>query len=325
VPPKLHAISDEIDVVPGDIISVVSRQGGATGTMEMFTSGSSFLEVEIPPAVFAKGDQGADGNPNWSFLTDFGVPSSLNGVDYDVYLNRTNSDLYRKESGAWVLKVNIKGATGDPGISKSILWAERVGSLNNSTEEWSFGGASTSGAGRGIVQMIPGTITHLSLECSTAGTGVTSVEVIKNGSSTGQSITLAETIAKGYIALSTPITFIVGDTIGFRTVVGGSAANARMAALIVESGVIVTPPAYVAPIAWKHIHALNSGDITAGYIDLPHTAIANTITASMNRLAIHENQDYTTSVVSSLTRITLANTIASGGDEAAVAGDSLYI
>lgn len=316
---------DELDVLPGDVISVVSRQSGATGAITLLSNGSSYIEVEIPPAVYAKGDQGPAGYAGWAYIAQAGAPSSLLGNDGDIYLNTDNSDLYQRAAGVWTFRTNIKGQIGDPGVSKMLLWAERVGTLTNNSEEWSFGGASSSGAGRGIVQMSGGKITHLSLECTVPGsTGVVTVEVMKNGISTGQSITLAETIAKGYVALVTPISYVVGDIIGFRTVLGGSAANARMAVLIVEDGVTITPPAFVAPTPWKHSHGLNAGDISAGYIDLPHTAITNTINASMNRLNLHENEDYTTSVVNNLTRITLTNAIAVGGDEAAVIGDVLY-
>lgn len=316
-------ISDEVEVTPGDVITVVSRQGGATGSITLWTSGSSYLEIEIPPALFAQGPEGIAGNPNWSFLTDFGAPSNLNGVDYDVYLNRTNSDLYRKESGTWILKTNIKGSQGDPGVSKHLLWAERVGTLNNNTEEWSFGGASSSGAGRGVTQMQAGKVTHLALETVTAGTGVTTVELMKNGVATGQSITLAETIAKGAIALITPLTYVAGDVLGFRTVLGGAAANAIVSALLVEDGLTPTPPEFVAPINYKHTASLSAGNITNQYVDLPHLALPLSIEAKMNRLCIHEGQDYTTSTAGGVTRITFANDIATGGEEAAVAGDIL--
>jgi hypothetical protein len=147
---------------------------------------------------------------------------------------------------------------------------------------------------------------------------------MKNGTSTGQSITLAETIAKGYVALGTPVSYVVGDTIGFRTVLGGSAANARMTALLIEDGVVVTPPAFVAPIPWKHVKVLGSTDVTNGYVDLPHLAIGNTIVAATGRLCIHENQDYTVSNSGGVSRITFVNDLASAGEEAAASGDTFY-
>jgi hypothetical protein len=171
--------------------------------------------------------------------------------------------------------------------------------------------------------MQPGRITHLSLECTTPGSGVVTVEVTKNGVPTGKSITLAETITKGYVALVSPLSYVAGDTIGFRTVLAGSAAHGVVSALLVEDGLSPTPPAFVAPIDWKHTVSLSSTNITNQYVDLPHLALSNSIDAKMNRLCIHQNQDYTVSVEAGVTRITFANDIATGGEEAAIAGDIL--
>uniref|UniRef100_A0A6M3MG07 Uncharacterized protein n=1 Tax=viral metagenome TaxID=1070528 RepID=A0A6M3MG07_9ZZZZ len=44
-----------------------------------------------------------------------GVPGAGLGVNNDFYLNETTSDVYKKEAGAWVLKLNIKGAAGAAG------------------------------------------------------------------------------------------------------------------------------------------------------------------------------------------------------------------
>jgi hypothetical protein len=40
------------------------------------------------------------------------VPASGLGVDNDLYLNTATSDVYQKQSGAWALVANIKGAQG---------------------------------------------------------------------------------------------------------------------------------------------------------------------------------------------------------------------
>lgn len=317
-------LHDEVDVLPGDVIYVVARQGGATGSMTMSSSAGCYLEVEIPPAAFAKGDQGDPGYAGWAYIAQAGAPSSLLGNDGDVYLNTDNGDFYQRAAGTWSLRTNLKGAQGEQGISKSTIWAEKLGTLTNGTEEWSFGASSASGAGRGIMQMVNGKITHLGLDCRTAGTSSVSVEILLNGVSTGQSITLSPSVFSGYVALTTPVTFSVGDIIGFRTVVGGGAANARVAALVAHEGVVVAPVGYVIPTVWKHSVTLTTTDVTNEYIDLPHLALANTIKAFIGRLAIHQNEDFTVAANGGISRITFINDLASGGLEAIEAGDKLF-
>ena len=50
--------------------------------------------------------------PKFSRFNGSTTPSSGLGADGDEYLNISNGDLYIKESGTWVLKINLKGPTG---------------------------------------------------------------------------------------------------------------------------------------------------------------------------------------------------------------------
>jgi hypothetical protein len=315
---------DEIDVLPGDTITVVARQGGANGPMVMFGAGSCSLEIEIPAGAFAKGDKGDAGYAGWQYYAQAGVPSSLLGNDGDVYLNTDNGDLYQRAAGTWSYRSNIKGPQGEQGISKSTVWAEKNGTLTNGAEEWSFGAASSSGSGRGLMQLVSGKVTHLALECRVAGTTSVSVELLVNGISTGQAVTLSAGVNKQIVALTTPVVFGATDIIGFRTVLGGGASNARVTALTVYDGVVIAPTGYVIPTPWKHKVTLIAQDITNGYIDLPHPALANTVRGSAKRLMIHENEDYTVSNTGGVSRITFINALAVGGEEALSAGDPLY-
>lgn len=319
------SIIDELDVLPGDIITVVARQGGANGPMVMLGTNSCYLEVEIPSGSFAKGDKGDPGYPGWSFVAQAGVPTSLLGEDGDVYLNTDNGDFYQRAASVWTLRSNLKGPQGEQGISKSIIWAEKLGSLTNSAEEWSFGAGSSSGAGRGLMNMVSGKITHLALDLRTAGTSSVSVELLLNGVSTGQSITLSPSVNKDLIALGTPIIFGPSDIIGFRTVLGGGASNARISALVVHDGVVIAPTGYVIPTEWKHKVVLNSTHITDQYIDLPHLALPYSMTATADRLAIHENEDFTLSNVGGISRLSFINALASAGAEALEAGQTLFL
>lgn len=57
---------------------------------------------------------GSGGGSTWYSAS--GAPSAALGVDGDQYLDTATSDVYAKEAGAWVFKVNIKGAQGPQGI-----------------------------------------------------------------------------------------------------------------------------------------------------------------------------------------------------------------
>lgn len=77
----------------------------------------------------------------------------------------------------------------------------------------------------------------------------------------------------------------------------------------------------------KQKFVLTATDIANQYIDLAHLAKPNSINAFVERLAIHEgvNDDYTTSTVLGVTRISFLNEIATGGVSELVAGDEIYV
>ena len=73
----------------------------------------------------------------------------------------------------------------------------------------------------------------------------------------------------------------------------------------------------------KESFTLSSTDISNGYVDLANEAVANSIVGFIGRLAIHQTEDFTVSVVSSVTRITFGALIGAG-PEAPVEGDKLF-
>lgn len=75
----------------------------------------------------------------------------------------------------------------------------------------------------------------------------------------------------------------------------------------------------------KEKYTIASGDISAGYIDLGHLALANSIHAYVNRVAIHEVDDYALSVVGGKTRLTFAGEIAFGGVSQLEVGDVIRV
>ena len=70
---------------------------------------------------------------------------------------------------------------------------------------------------------------------------------------------------------------------------------------------------------------LTSTDISNGYVDLSHEAISNSISAFVDRLAIHEAEDFTISVVGGVTRITFAGALVSPGNSNLDANDNIYV
>lgn len=71
---------------------------------------------------------------------------------------------------------------------------------------------------------------------------------------------------------------------------------------------------------------LTNTDISNGYINLPHQAVeTNGMSAYVDRLAIHQGEDYTLSVVGGVTRITFAGDLVSPGNQQLQNGDSIYV
>ena len=62
------------------------------------------------------------------------------------------------------------------------------------------------------------------------------------------------------------------------------------------------------------------------FVELPHLAIENSIVASVARLMIHKDEDFTVSVVSGVTRLTFINSLANpDGEEKIESGDVIFV
>ena len=82
----------------------------------------------------------------------------------------------------------------------------------------------------------------------------------------------------------------------------------------------------IASIAFGKLSVtLSAGDITNGYIDLAHLAIANSIVASVDRLMIHETDDYSLSVEGGVTRLTFLGDLVTPSESALEAGDKIRL
>lgn len=70
---------------------------------------------------------------------------------------------------------------------------------------------------------------------------------------------------------------------------------------------------------------LTATDISNGFVNLSHDAIGESIHAFVDRLAIHQGEDFTISVVGGVTRITFAGDLVSPGQSQLDANDNIYV
>lgn len=78
-------------------------------------SAGVFKPLSIDGAIPVTIVSGGTGGTSVTFLSGTVAPTADKGVNGDVYLNTSNGNLHRKDAGAWVLLMNIKGAKGDTG------------------------------------------------------------------------------------------------------------------------------------------------------------------------------------------------------------------
>jgi ABC-type branched-subunit amino acid transport system substrate-binding protein len=73
--------------------------------------------------------------PAW--LTGEGVPTSDLGNDGMLYLDELTGDVYQKDAGEWLIKMNLHGDDGTDGIS--IVWKGSLGSAPiNPETNWAY-------------------------------------------------------------------------------------------------------------------------------------------------------------------------------------------
>ena len=70
---------------------------------------------------------------------------------------------------------------------------------------------------------------------------------------------------------------------------------------------------------------LSAGDISNGYVTLGHVAVAGSMNAFVDRLAIFETDDYTLSTVSGVTRVTFVGSLVTPGQEKLSSGDVVRV
>ena len=75
----------------------------------------------------------------------------------------------------------------------------------------------------------------------------------------------------------------------------------------------------------KEKHELDADPTALLYIDLEYEALPSTLQVSVDRLLLHENDDYVTSVVNGVTRITWIGDVAAGGNQALDSTDVIRV
>ena len=75
----------------------------------------------------------------------------------------------------------------------------------------------------------------------------------------------------------------------------------------------------------KEVFTLSGTDITNGYVDCAHLAIANTMILSSGGVMHHEGESYTLSTVGGVTRVTFAGDLVDPAASKLIAGDKVYL
>jgi hypothetical protein len=153
------------------------------------------------------------------------------------------------------------------------------------------------------------------------------------GSFTGSTIADNQTIKSALQDLETAHENHLNDSedahdasaISFNNATSGLTATDVQAAINEVEGRVDTLEAALAPTWGRQKFDLTSTDISNGYIDLAEEVIAESIHAFVDRLAIHQAEDFTVSVVGGVTRITFAGDLISPGQSQLDANDNIYV
>ena len=115
------------------------------------------------------------------------------------------------------------------------------------------------------------------------------------------------------------------SAISFNNAASGLVAIDVQAAIDEVEGRVQTLEEALSPTWARQKFDLTATNISNGYIDLAEEAIAESIHAFVDRLAIHQAEDFTVSVVGGVTRITFAGDLISPGQSQLDANDNIYV
>ena len=130
------------------------------------------------------------------------------------------------------------------------------------------------------------------------------------------------------IARATAAEGVIADDLAQEILDRAADVDAEEARALVAEGLLdgrITVLENASLICVKVKHVLTSLDISHGYVDLLDVAVAHSVQAFVDRLAIHETDDYTLSVVGGVTRLTFAGSLITVGQEKLSVGDEVRI
>lgn len=116
--------------VDGESIKGEPGKDGHTPVIEI--KDGYWVVDNVSTGILAQGPQGIQGEPGKdgsSILTASGVPEDNLGKNGDSYIDLDNWNYYIKENGTWNLKGNIKGETGQSGVSILSTFIDENGDL----------------------------------------------------------------------------------------------------------------------------------------------------------------------------------------------------
>ncbi len=153
------------------------------------------------------------------------------------------------------------------------------------------------------------------------------------GSFTGSTIADNQTIKSALQDLETAHENHLNDStdahdasaISFSNGASGLAAIDVQAAIDEVEGRVDALETALTPTWGREKFDLTATNISNGYIDLAEEVIAESIHAFVDRLAIHQAEDFTVSVVGGVTRITFAGDLISPGQSQLDANDNIYV
>lgn len=164
----------------------------------------SYTDLSNKPSLFSGNYSDLSGKPSL-FSGSYGDLSGLPSLFSGDYANLSNKPVV---------------------YSYFPIWAEENADIANGTHEWAFGNGGNTISGMGVVMSFDCELVGLGL--CTKGTASVEVEVIKNTGSTGNSVAISNGTKAHSEFESTPIAFVAGDAVNFKTVIGSATSDAAI-------------------------------------------------------------------------------------------------
>jgi hypothetical protein len=309
------ALQGEVNAVEADLAQeILDRQSGDTDTL---ASANTYTDTEVA-SLQSQINTLTGGTSGISLTTLDGRLDILEGnstvvgsvakaeADAKAYADQKIADLVDSAPELLDTLNELAAALGDdPNFASSI------------TSVISNGDAATLASAKtytdGKVAVVQGEVDAVELALSNEITRATSAEnalggrlnILEGGASVEGSVAKAEQDAKDYADAAVAAEAVLRDA-------ADVALDERVSDL--EA---------VAHRKMKFV--LSATDISNGYVTLGHEAMSKSTVASVGRLMIQEDDDYTVSVVGGVTRLTFIGSLVDPGNEKLAAGDVVFV